>query len=199
MSGIGGSSNPPGTQWLRQQTDAQQQPTIVADAQKQWPILNRPDIHYRYNLQAKNTPGGLEAWPPGETGTPDRPRPSDFPSDAYGIEIYNPKTTRPLDVLGDVTSHFLVNTDPTIKDYYQRFQQSLSPDQHARLQEQYRHSQRHEGEKRPYDLWLKQSGMPAYFRGYPFKQWPDSFNQKAYTPEQRKMLDEMMTYLKTAK
>ena len=197
MSGIGGSSNPPGTQWLRQQNQAQQQPSIIAQAQKQWPILNRPDLHYKYSLQS-NPQDYLEAWPPGETGTPDRPRPSDFPASGYGIEIYN-RNTKPLDVLGDVTSHFLVNTDPTIKSYYQRFQQSLTPEQEQRLQEQYRHAQQHEGEKRPFAQWRQQSGMPAYFRGYPFKQWPDDFNAKAYTPEQRKMLDQMMTYLQTAK
>jgi len=187
---------PPGTQWLQQQTAQTQQPTIIAQAQQQWPILNRPELSYKYSLQPNR--GFLEAWPPGETGTSDRPRPSDFPATGYGIEIYNPQT-RPIDVLGDVTSHFLVNTDPTIKDYYQRFQSSLTPEQEARLKEQYQHAQRHEGEKRPYAQWRELTGMPGYFRGYPFKQWPDAFNQRAYTPEQRTMLDQMMSYLQTAR
>jgi hypothetical protein len=39
------------------------------------------------------------------------------------------------------------------------------------------------------------TGLPAYFRGYAFKQWPDEFNERAYTPEQREMFDRMMNQL----
>lgn len=193
MSGGGiGQGTPPGTQWLQQQTQQAKQPDVFAQAKQQYPILNNPAINYKFTPRSDGPM--LEAWPPGETGTPDRPRPQDFPAQQYGIEVYNPKT-RPIDVLGDVVSHFLVNSDPKIKDYYSQFSASISPEQEARLREQYQHAQRHEGEKRPYPQWREHSGLPAYFRGYPFQQWPKAFNDKAYTPAQKRMLDDMMKYL----
>lgn len=179
---------------LAQHVGTQQppQPDLFDQAKQQYPILNNPDILYKYT--PRQGPEQLEAWPPTETGTPDRPRPSEFPSGKYGIEVYNPKT-RPIDVLGDVVSHFLVHTDPTVKDYYSRFSASISPEQESRLREQYQHAQKHEGERRPYEQWREQSGLPAYFRGYPFQQWPKEFNDKAYTPEQKRLLDDMMKHL----
>lgn len=167
---------------------------IFEQAKRQYPILDNPAINYKFTPRSDGPM--LEAWPPGETGTPDRPRPKDFPAQQYGIEVYNPKT-RPIDVLGDVVSHFLVNSDPTIKDYYSRFSSSLSPQQEARLREQYQHARQYEGETRPYAQWRETSGLPAYFRGYPFQQWPKEFNDRAYTPEQKRLLDDMMKYLET--
>jgi hypothetical protein len=171
----------------------QQAPNVFAQAQQQYPILNNRDILYKFSPSQR--PEQLEAWPPQETGTPDSPRPSEFPVGKYGIEVYNPQT-RPIDILGDVVSHFLVNTDPRIKDYYSRFSASISPQQEARLRDQYQWSRLHEGERRTYDEWRSASGLPAYFRGYPFQQWSPEFVQGAYTPEQRSMLDDMMNYLR---
>src|SRR5229473_6267124 len=67
---------------------------------------------------------------------------------------------------------------------YDSFSQSRTKEQKDRLIDQYLYARRNEGEKRPYADWEKISGIPAYFRGYAFKQWPDEFNAKAYTPEQ---------------
>ena len=68
-------------------------------------------------------------------------------------------------------------------------------EQKERLKGQYGHYVSKEGEKRPYEQWEQMTGLPAYFRGYPFKQWADEFNQVAYTPEQREMFDRMMNQL----
>jgi hypothetical protein len=175
---------------------ASAQPDIFAQAKQQWPLLDRPDIAYKYTPRSGPNVPYLEAYPPGEAGDASAPRPSQFPMGQYGIEVYKP-TTRPIDVLGDVVSHFLVNTDPVIKSYYENFQQSLTPEQQERLQSQYQHAVQNGGEKRPYATWLKMSGLPAYFRGYAFQQWPNA--QKLYTPEQLKNFDAMMQYLSGAK
>ena len=71
----------------------------------------------------------------------------------------------------------------------------MTPEQKERLKGQYGHYVSKEGEKRPYEQWEQMTGLPAYFRGYPFKQWSDEFNQVAYTPEQREMFDRMMNQL----
>jgi hypothetical protein len=136
----------------------------------------------------------LEFWPPYEPGPPDRPRPDFIPFDKPGVEL-GTGDVRPIDVLGDVVSHHMVNKDPVIKRYYERFAESLNDDQKQRLQEQYQFAQQNENETRPYDQWEEKSGLPAYFRGYAFQQWPDEFNQQAYTPEQRGHFDRMMNYL----
>jgi len=168
-----------------------QAPDVFQQAMEQYPIIQR------YGIKGKVNPGGsegfLEFWPPDETGTPDRPRPQEFGS-APGVEIYS-EDTKPLDVLGDVASHWLIQKDPKVAGYYQQFQQSMTPEQQGRLREQYQYAVENFGEKRPFEQWSAISGLPGYFRGYAFKQWPDDFNQQAYTPEQRAMFDEMMQYL----
>jgi len=87
-------------------------------AQQEYPILKGLGLAYKYN------PGGgtgfLESWPADEVGTPERPRPPEFPIGQQGLEVYDPKT-RPIDMIGDATSHFMIDSDPTIaqQDIYE--------------------------------------------------------------------------------
>lgn len=113
-----------------------------------------------------------------------------------GIEVYNPKT-RPIDIMGDVASHYLTQTDPTVKSFYEQFQQSMTPRQRDIMKEQYQHARQNEGEARPYDQWHERTGLPGYFRGYVFDQWPNA--REMYTPKQIEMFDKMHEYLKKAR
>ncbi|MGH6792947.1 MAG: hypothetical protein ACRECF_09450, partial [Methyloceanibacter sp.] len=155
-------------------------------------FLAKHGLGYVYNPQKGR--GKLEYWPADETGTPEHPRPGSLPLGQAGIEVYDPSVTE-LDVLGDVTSHHLIKTDPKVADLYQRFEDSLSPDQEKRLKQQYEHAKKNFGETRPYAQWREMSGVPGYFRGYPFKQWPAAAIDKAYTPAQKKLLDETAVYV----
>lgn len=175
-----------------QEKPAPQSPNLFDLAKQQYPVLNNYDVGYKESIGRGS--GWLESWPPGETGTPELPRPKEFANEKFGVENYR-SDTRPIDVLGDIVSHYLINADPTIKQTYQDFSASLQPWQHKILQSQYDYAKKVEGEDRPYEAWLTASGLPGYFRGYAFQQWPDDFNQHAYTPEQRKQLDGMMKYL----
>lgn len=161
-------------------------------AKRQYPILQKSDIAYKST--PREGPNKLEFWPAGEPGSPESPRPKDFPLNKSGVEIYS-KDVRPIDVLGDVVSHQLIKTDPKVSDTYKKFEASLTPEQNARLADQYEHAKTNGGETRSFEKWRETSGLPAYFRGYAFKQWPDEFNKVAYTPAQTKMLDGMMSYL----
>jgi hypothetical protein len=167
-------------------------PSLFEQAQQQWP---RALGGVLYKETPRQGDAILEAWPPGEPGTEDRARPQDFPIDKYGIEVFDRERTRPADILADVTSHFLIENDPRIKDYYSTFVASMTPDQKARLHEQYEYAVKNEGEDRSEADWTRTSGLPAWFRGYAFGQWPKEFTDKAYTPEQRAMFDDMMKYL----
>lgn len=198
MAGFG-SLNPTDESGVSPST--QPTPNLLAQARAQYPILNNYDYGYTENF--RHGGGYLEHWEPGEAGvapTPQTPldglRPSGLPLNKPGLEIRDPNT-RPIDILGDITSHHLINTDPVVKTTYQGLQDSMTPQQHAMLQDQYQYAQKNEGENRSYDDWKAVSGMPGFFRGYAFRQWPDEFNDKVYTPEQKANLDGMMKYLRT--
>jgi len=171
-------------------------PNLLEQAKSEYPLLKNYDIGYKESFGRSR--GFLESWPPGEEGAPDLPRPNEFPNDKFGVEIYDPKTTA-KDVLGDIISHHLINVDPKIKGIYEDFAKSLKPFQENILRHQYEHAKDNDGEKRPFEDWKKDSGLPGYFRGYTFNQWPDNFNQQAYTPEQMKKLDEVMEYARKGK
>lgn len=127
----------------------------------------------------------LEYFPMGEEWSPD-------PSARV---VQAPATTSDDDLTGEVVSHDLARgVDPVLTSAYDAFQQSMTPAQLSRLQEQYQWSRDHEGETRPFDVWRKNSGQPAYFRGYLFGQWPDP--QDLYTPGQIDQFNKVRGYIR---
>jgi hypothetical protein len=181
---------------LSPQNAPPQRLNLLQQAQQQYPVLQNQNYGYVENYGKGG--GFLEHWPVGEQGAPNQPRPQQLPIGQMGLEIRDPKT-RPIDVLGDIVSHNLVNTDPTIKAAYQNFQQSITPQQHRILSDQYQHARKNEGETRSFEDWKATAGLPAFFRGYAFQQWPQEFNDRVYTPEQKQMFDQMMQYLRGGK
>lgn len=165
----------------------------IFDALGQYSVLGND--YSIFPTQRKDFQPYLEYWSGDETGDPSYPRPSNLPMGMKGVEVGS--KARPLDILGDVVSHDLVNTDPKLKAAYQSFQGSLTDRQKGLLQEQYKYAQDNEGEKRPYKDWEKASGLPAYFRGYMFKQWPNA--EQYYTPDQIGLFDSVMHDLTTRK
>jgi hypothetical protein len=166
---------------------------VFEQAMEMYPALRGLGIEYKISPNPEER-RMLEFYPPNEKGSLDKPRTRELPINKIGVEVYN-EDVKPLDVLGDVTSHWLIYNDPEYKRYYDNFVQSMTPKQKQRLKGQYEHYVSKEGEERPYEQWEQMTGLPAYFRGYPFKQWPDEFNQVAYTPEQREMFDRMVNQL----
>lgn len=163
-------------------------PNLLEQARAQYPILRNLPYAYVEHINEKD-PRALEHWPPGEQGSQASPRPKEIPLDQYGIEVIN-RRTRPIDVLGDVVSHHLVQQDPKIKGYYRQFINSMTDSQVNRLQSQWMHETGGQGD---FISWAKQSGLPAAFRGHAFQQW--DANDFTYTPEQLTMFDQMMQYL----
>ena len=165
---------------------------FLETAQKEYPYLSGKDIAYKYSPQQGR--GFLEFYDPQETGSPEYPRPKELPLGKVGIEVFDPKT-KPIDILADYVSHYAVEQDPYLAKQYEQFSGSMGPEQRQRLQEQYQYYQQHPDykEQRPYQEWEKASGIPGYFRGYTFNQWPDS--SKMYTPEQLNTLNAVKKYL----
>jgi hypothetical protein len=181
---------------LSPQNAPPQRLNLLQQAQQQYPVLQRQNYGYVENFGGG--PGFLEHWAAGEGGAPDQLRPQQLPMGQMGLEIRDPGT-RPIDVLGDIVSHNLVNTDPTVKGVYENFQKSMTPQQQRILQEQYQWAQKNEGEKGSFEDWKMRAGLPGFFRGYAFQQWPKEFNDQVYTPEQKQMFDQMMQYLRGGK
>lgn len=138
--------------------------------------------------QSKSTDSRmLEFYPPGEEYSFDPSRPA--------IEVFGDKAS-PTDIAADLVSHHLAKgEDQTVTDIYNKFEKSLTPEQLQRLRDQYSWAKMNAGETRSYNDWYKAEGLPAYFRGYAFGQWPDS--EKLYTKDQLKDFDNLISYLKT--
>ena len=156
------------------------------------------DIPVQYKESISNDPKlpYLEFWPKDEPGSKLRPRPTDLPIDKYGVEVYK-QDTRPEDVAADIVSHHMMNSDPTIKRIYSQFEKSMTDSQKSKLKDQYVHyitKEKEPEEKTPtFQEWKNRSGIPAWFRGYTFGQWP----KDDYTTNQIKLLDKAINYLKT--
>jgi len=162
---------------------------LYEQALKQYPVLQQYPVRY---TERTDIPGHMESWPVGEEGGPEWPRPEELPMDQFGVEVRG-TDSRPEDVLGDISSHHLVNVDPVTKDTYTRFAGSMTPEQVGILNEQYQHAV-NSGEKRSFEQWASVSGIPAWFRGYTFSQWPEEFTSRAYTPDQTRLLDRLRHY-----
>lgn len=162
---------------------------LLDRARSQFKVVDRRTVGWVFQASPPDDDGRiLEFYPPGEEDS--------FDPDHYAIETFG-SAARVLDVAGEVASHYLVKGhDLTMVNYYTRFARSLNYEQHAHLVEQYQYAVDNNGEERPYETWKTVSGLPAYFRGWPFQQgWPPSF----YTAKQRTLLDNMMRYLRTGK
>ncbi|MFM1891825.1 MAG: hypothetical protein RLZ44_902 [Pseudomonadota bacterium] len=148
----------------------------------QFPYLRDKDFDVVYSPRSDDS-RVLEFYPPGEPGAPDRPRPQALPIQRPGIEIFKP-STRPIDVLADYVSHYAVNEDAELSKLYRQFSASLDP---AAMQKRYEYHRQNFGEQRPYESWLKSTGIPEMFRGYTFGQWENA--ERMYTPKQLQILD----------
>jgi hypothetical protein len=169
-------------------------------AQAQYPILQTLPLDYRVSANKPDNNSYLETWPINETGGEGYLRPTDFPIDKLGIEVFKP-TTRPKDIMADIVSHELVNSNPVYKKAYDEFISSLQPWQHEKLQNQYNYAKENENENRPFAEWASISGLPSYFRGNLFDQWQnedtgDTVTNEMYTPNQLKEFSNLKSYMK---
>ena len=83
----------------------QQQPDIWTQAQ-QYPIIQSLGL-YKMNPQPNR--GIFEFWPGQEIGTPDRPRPKEFPIGTAGLEVYDLQLGRSI-FSGDIVAITLLIT-----------------------------------------------------------------------------------------
>ena len=158
-------------------------------AQEKYPILKNFDVQYAYRPPDydPSVHGGIEFLSPEETE-----RFEGMPVGKNGIAVYDPNIT-PLDILGDMVSHHMVNEDPTVKKVYDDFVKTLTPEQWAELRAEYSFENPNLKETDgtiPQD-WLERVGYPSAFRGYLFNQWPVD----QYTGEQKQLLDTLKPYL----
>ena len=155
--------------------------SLYEKAMQMFPRLPK-DLAYRENIGGG--PGMLEFYPEGEDDSFDKSRPA--------VEVFSPRA-RPQDVAGDIVSHHMIDSDPSIAQSYRSFLMSMRPSQQRMLQRQYDHARKN-GEARDFSKWAEVSGEPAFFRGAMFDQWPDA--ERIYTPEQQQLFGRTSEYLK---
>ena len=169
---------------------------LVNSAKQQYPYLQNVPMSYTKG------DGYLEAYPAGEIGSPQYPRPESLPIDKTGIDIRRQDTT-PEMIAGDYVSHHMTENDPFIKDNYNQFINSLTPEQLQLQKNRYNDYTRgyyvnEQGnqvelpiEERSFDKWKSVSDDDGIYRGLLFNQWsPDS-----YTQEQHKLNEQAQKYL----
>ena len=158
-------------------------------AQTEYPYLADKNIAFEYAPSADPKENRLlEFYAPDEPGDPNSPKPASF-AGRPGVQVLSPQV-RPIDILADYVSHYGVNTDPKLQQLYQQFSQQVDP---AQMQQRYQYHQQNLGEKRPYEDWYKQTGLPEYFRGYTFNQWEKP--EEMYNPQQLQTLNLVRQYL----
>lgn len=146
----------------------------LGDTMARYPALSPYEGRYDVRDGAR-----LEFYPQGESESPNPSRPV----------IEAPQNTSPDDMAGEMVSHDLARgVDPWLTDEYNSFAAGMDPNQRQILQEQYRWATDHEGERRSFDAWLKNTGQPAYFRGQLFHQWDDP---RLYSPGQTQVFDKI--------
>ena len=169
-------------------------------------LINKAKTKYPY---LKNVPmsytkgdGYLEAYPVGEGGSSQYPRPKSLPINKFSIDIRN-KDTTPEMIAGDYVSHHMTRNNPFIKDNYNQFINSLTPKQLDRQKNRYNDYTRgyyvnEQGnkvelpiEKRSFDNWKSVSDNDGIYRGLLFNQW----NPNRYTPEQHELNKQAQKYL----
>jgi len=168
-------------------------------AKMMYPGIDWSNVAYKESYGKAPKEGGykLESYPIGEEGDVTSPRPKEFPLNKQGIEVFD-KTLRPQDLAGDVASH-LMTTDPTMKGLYSKFESTMeTPKSKAMLKNLYEED-KERGEKRDFETWKEKTGIPSYLRGYAFDQWSLKEQEKDYSSEQKNILDQMKSYLKTPK
>lgn len=161
---------------------------LLEQAKQTYPYLKQSNLGITYTPNARS-PYQSEYWPKEEGGTQERPRPSALPLAQSGLQVFN-RTVRPMDILGEYVSHEAINTDPRLQEMYGRFREQVPEET---MRQRYGTHQQKFDEQRPFELWKEQTGLPEYFRGYTFNQWPNAQNH--YTPDQLKTLDEIRAYL----
>ena len=169
---------------------------LVNLTKQQYPYLKDVPMSYTQG------DGYLESYPVGETGSPQYPRPENLPIDVMGIDIRKQDTT-PEMIAGDYVSHYMTDNDPFIKDNYNKFINSLTPEQLDRQKNRYNDYTRgyyvnEQGnqvklpiEKRSFEKWKSVSDNDGIYRGLLFNQW----NPNSYTEEQHKLNKQAQKYL----
>lgn len=169
------------------QFDAQPAQDVLGQAKKAYPYLANSGL-----VGISGQDGGtrkLEYWPRGEPGNAQYPRPSGIPMNSVGVELFD-KNVSPKDILADYVSHEAVTSDPKLQALYQEFAATVPEET---MRKRYEYHKANLGEQRDFETWKERSGMPEYFRGYTFDQWPDA--RRFYSPQQLQKLDQVRQYL----
>lgn len=97
-------------------------PEIQKDAERDYKFLQNHDLNVL--VSPKENAGFAETYPKGETGSPEEPRPNQFPIDQIGIEIRRPDKFTKHDLAAEV-----LHDDPVANRTREELKASFTPEQ----------------------------------------------------------------------
>ena len=163
---------------------------LLEQTRQQYPFIDNVTPIVSYN------PGGSteyrsETWRVGDEGTPERPRPKQFPMDRVGVEVYNPDKFGPSDLAGE-----MLHVDPRANAAQQSMMKLFTPEQWKILS----HASGDYGDPNAKDFNLehaRSNAMDSAMRGYTVDQWTPADNAElGYTPEELQVMDSLKQYMK---
>lgn len=173
-------------------------PSLAQALAARYPVLAGQLGGVKFLASPPDKTRALEFYPPGEGTNPYPGHPT--------VQTFGRSEQRDLPgIAGDLVSHYLARgVDPGLTRLYHQFVGSLTPAQIGTpadsadaitLHGQYKYAQQNSGESRPFGAWARVSGIPAYFRGYTFGQWPADMTSRIYTVAQLQTLNNVLRYL----
>jgi len=165
------------------------EPDTLALARERFPFINQYDPHIKIN--PRRNAGFAETFPKGEPGAGEFMRPSEFPINSVGVEVYRPREFGPSDYAAeflhvdpkanqtraDLIKSFTHRQAEILKhelDYERSVQENLTP-QHA-----------------------MNNATDGLMRGYTVGQWPKSaIKDFGLNLNQSLMLDGLKNYMET--
>lgn len=131
--------------------------------------------------------GKLEFYHPLESRSPNPGKPT--------IEIFEGIVGEdlPTSIFGDML-HYLPEVMSEWATKRRKFQQSVTPDQKNMDKRAYERAVLRHGESRPFEKWFEINRLDAYIRGFIAPDKADEW-RGVYTPEQKKLLNEMKALL----
>lgn len=164
-------------------------PVLFDIAQEKYPFIRANQMGY--GITPREGEGFAETWPAGEPGSPERPRPSQFPLDRPAIQVFKPDQFTMADIAGEA-----MHVDPYVQAKREQLTPTLDTAQQEILKKQLDYTM---SKGMPEDARMK-NAVDALMRGYVVGQWPEhALKQFNFTAEQTKMLDDLKKYTTTGK
>lgn len=168
--------------------------TAIKNIYTNYPRVRNWGIDIKDMRGSSGKHGKAEMFFTDDPGHPDNPNP--YFGKNNTIELYANVSGRELEnlILGDML-HLAPRVSPKFRELKAKFTATRTPAQKRMDERAYQRSVKEYGEMRPFEQWMQHTRDDAYIRGYLTPDRDDEW-KGIYTPEQKKLLEQMRQLLK---